>query len=436
MTSEILDTKKFTLVQLAILATCLVCKMLEGFANAIIAYTAPAISRDWQASPEELGMVFSAGLAGMTIGAMFISSYADTYGRRFVAMAAMLLMGAATLAVFFINSVETLVAARILSGIGIGTLMAVLTTLGGEYSPQSSRNFVLAALVSASALGSVVGGIIASAWLPVHGWRSLYLYSGAITLVFAGVFFVVVPESLSHLVRKNSSVSLDRINSILKHIGQKQIHALPQEDHQLAEPATVKSLLTQSRRTLTLIAWATFFSAFAGMYFIITWLPKLLVDSGIPEAESIQAVVVLTFGSMVGALVIGWISRWWELRYLIALSYGVAAMLILVFSIFLSGATSIPVKLSWFLSFLIGVTLLGGFSNMYSLALSMYPSSIKITGLGWCIGLGRGGAILSPIVAGLLLGAGITSPEVLAWSAITAVLAMAGILLVKPRLGD
>ena len=136
MTVEILDPKKITLVQLAILATCFACKMLEGFANVIIAYTAPATSGDWQISPGELGVVFSAGLAGMAIGAMFIASLAVIYGRRLVATMALVLMGSATLAGYYIDSIGALIATRVFAGIGIGTLMAVLTALGGEYSPR------------------------------------------------------------------------------------------------------------------------------------------------------------------------------------------------------------------------------------------------------------------------------------------------------------
>jgi MFS transporter, AAHS family, 4-hydroxybenzoate transporter len=50
----------------------------------------------------------------------------------------------------------------------------------------------------------------------------------------------------------------------------------------------------------------------------------------------------------------------------------------------------------------------GGFVGLYPLAARLYPTEIRTTGIGWAIGAGRSGAVLGPIVAGFLVGAGFT----------------------------
>ncbi|MFA5632337.1 MAG: MFS transporter [Porticoccaceae bacterium] len=431
MQTEILDTKKITLPQFWILALCYVAMMLNGFANVIISYTAPAISQSWGVSAEELGLVFSAGLCGMTVGAMFLSSAADVYGRRLLVSAAIALTGVATLVVCVIDSVPLLIASRFVAGIGLGAILAVLLGFGGEYCPKDHREFILAALVSATSVGAVLGGLATPWSIDNHGWQSVYLGTGLLTLAVAALFYALIPESLQHLANRGGSDALAKINRILDLLRQPRLQQLPESGAAKPEAASASSLLAPARRRMTLLAWATFFIGFAGMYFIVSWLPKLFVDAGIPEAQSIQAVVILTFGSMTGSLLIGWLARFWPLRVLIAISFATAAVLILVLSLVIRG-DQVGIFAVWALSFLLGVSYLGAFANLYAVALSIYPPTIRVTGLGWCIGLGRVGAIISPMVAGVVLGAGAAPANVLAWSAVAVALAAIGIRLVRP----
>ena len=50
----------------------------------------------------------------------------------------------------------------------------------------------------------------------------------------------------------------------------------------------------------------------------------------------------------------------------------------------------------------------GAFTGLYAVAARIYPTEIRTTGIGWAIGAGRLGAIFGPIVAGLVLGAGVS----------------------------
>jgi len=160
--------------------------------------------------------------------------------------------------------------------------------------------------------------------------------------------------------------------------------------------------------------------AFAGTYFMNSWLPKLLVEAGMSAQASIKATVILNVGAITGTIGVGLLSRWRPLKILIVASFTIATALMLLLSLIVRDVSDDLSLLVWGLSFAIGVTLHGAFGNIYTVVLALYPAHIRITGLGWCVGLGRGGAIISPALTGLLLGLGISSANMLGLFAIIA----------------
>ena len=83
--------------------------MLDGMDVMVISYVAPHISSAWSISPQSLGVVFSAGLLGMSIGAMFLAPFADKIGRKTMILICGFLMGISVLATILANSVESLI---------------------------------------------------------------------------------------------------------------------------------------------------------------------------------------------------------------------------------------------------------------------------------------------------------------------------------------
>ena len=60
------------------------------------------------------------------------------------------------------------------------------------------------------------------------------------------------------------------------------------------------------------------------------------------------------------------------------------------------------------LTFIVGVLQQGGFTGLYAVAAKVYPTSIRTTGIGFAIGLGRFGAVVGPALAGFLIAAGLS----------------------------
>jgi MFS family permease len=124
----------------------------------------------------------------------------------------------------------------------------------------------------------------------------------------------------------------------------------------------------------------------------------LLVEAGLSAGEGISAGVLLNVGGIVGGLMLGYLSTRLPLRLLIGTYMIVTAIFMVLFSIYASNMTAALV-----LCLLIGFFLFGSMIGLYALVPGLYPASIRTTGMGWAIGIGRGGAVLSPLAAGILL---------------------------------
>jgi MFS transporter, AAHS family, 4-hydroxybenzoate transporter len=408
---DIIHESKIMPMQWLILAICFVAYVLDGFDVAVISFTAPAISSEWGIASDQLGLVFSAGVLGMTLGAMFLASLADLYGRRLIVCLMLLMSGIATVGVAYTQTAMQLIVLRFIAGLGLGALMAALAPLVGEYSPRKHRTLILAAIFSAGPLGPVIGGLISAPLITQYGWQSIFLYAGMLTIAVGIVQYLVVPESMAFIIKRRPQGALEKVNRILRYIGQSEIDRLPAASgNESRESASVVSLLTATRRAKTLMIWLTFFLAFATVYFFTSWLPQILVNAGWPQDQAIRGAVTMAFGSVIGTTLIGALAKWRPLNQIIAIAFVIGGIAAAVLGTMLQQPEAIPPVLVWIALLLIGVTVMGGFTNLYSVALLIYPAQIRSTGLGWAAGLGRGGAVISPAVAGLLIAAGMAMP--------------------------
>ena len=80
---------------------------------------------------------------------------------------------------------------------------------------------------------------------------------------------------------------------------------------------------------------------------------------------------------------------------------------------------------------LIGFGIQGGFIGMYAIAARLYPTQVRTTGVGWAIGLGRLGAVVGPIIGGLLIGAGFSMATNFMFFAIPTIISGIAILFIK-----
>ena len=352
---------------------CFLMNMLDGMDVMVISYAAPSISADWKISPQSLGIVFSSGLLGMSIGAMFLAPKADKIGRKAMIMLCNILMGLSVFATAWSNSIETLTIFRIVSGIGIGGVLASTAALAAEYSPAATKSFWVSFAIGGYPVGAVLSGLAASHVIPHYGWPTMFKIAGVCSFIVLPVVYLFLKESEEFLQR----------SAVVKNSG-------------------VRSLLSETLRRSTLNLWLAIFMAFATLYFLTTWIPKLASATGLSVRLAIYAGTVFNLGAFCGIVLQGYLASRFGSRKTIFWFLIFTAALMLMFGFFKgSGVTLV-------LFGLLGFGIQGGFVGMYALATHLYPVEIRATGVGWAVGAGRIGAIVGPLVGGILIGMGLT----------------------------
>ncbi len=400
---SIIDQGKITGLQISVFLICILMNMLDGMDVMVIAYAAPSLADEWSITPSTLGTVFSAGLLGMTIGAMVLAPIADKIGRRRMILVCVLVMGFGTLATVYAQSIGQLIFLRIVSGLGIGAMLATSATMTAEYIPVRYRNLAVSAVFSGYPLGAVLSGLVAASIIPAYGWTSIFLVAGIATLVTFILVWFVLPESLEFLIKTQPSGALKMVNRTLVKMGQAAVEELPPVSNaEEIKSASVAALFAPQRRSQTTWLWIAFFTAFSTLYFLTTWIPKLASNTGLSLELAIYAGTVFNLGAFFGIVLQSYLSHRFGLRRIICIFLIGTAVLMIFF-----GMWSNPIIILMMFGF-IGFGLQGGFVGLYAVAARLYPTEIRNTGIGWGIGAGRLGAVVGPKIGGTLVGLGLS----------------------------
>ncbi|WP_189045451.1 MFS transporter [Aliidongia dinghuensis] len=384
-------------LQIFAVGICFVLNMLDGMDILMMSYLAPAIAGYWNIGAAALGVVFSAALAGMMVGALALAPLADQFGRRPVILCSVGLMGVSMFGCGFAPDVTTLIVMRFVVGLGIGAILASMAAITSEYAPERHRTIAVALLQAGYPIGAMLAGLVVIAVLPGYGWRVLMSAAGIGTLLLLPFAFALLPESLEFLEKRQPRDALARINALRHRMGWSPLVGLSQ----IGERRSVKLslLFNEGQWKQTLILWAAFFCCYMTLYFAIAWVPRLAIEAGLDRSQAIIAGTIYNLGAFVGGLALCWLLFRFETRRLVLFLMLGGAVSLVAFGVPMS------VALTLFVAFCIGFTVQGGFNGLYPLVAAAYPAQVRSTGIGWCIGIGRSGAVTGPLVAGWLLAA-------------------------------
>src|SRR6478735_7145360 len=197
--AEFIDQQPVGGFQIKLLLTCAAVLFLDGFDTQAIGYVAPSLAKEWSLSKGALGPVFSAGLFGLMIGALTLGPLADRIGRKKIIILSTLAFGLGTLATAFIQDVNTLLAIRFLTGLGLGGAMPNTVAMTSEFNPHRRRATMVMIMFCGCSLGAALGGLLAAALIPHFGWRSVFVVGGAAPLMLVPILALRLPESVRFL---------------------------------------------------------------------------------------------------------------------------------------------------------------------------------------------------------------------------------------------
>ena len=400
-TKYFIDSSPMTSLQYSTIGICFLMNIFDGMDVLIISYCAPAISNSWNIGPEALGVVFSAGLAGMALGALFLAPYSDSFGRKKIILLSSLLMGVSMFLTGYSESVNQLIALRFLSGIGIGSMLASTAALTSEYTPNKSKDFWVSFVISGYPVGAVISGYISVLVIPSSGWQMMFIIAGIASLLTIPLIYYFLSESIEFYIRKQPKKALENVNKIFIKMNLNVLKELPIKKI-FPEGIAVKQLLSKKYKVSTFQLWSALFFAFGCLYFLISWIPKLATNAGLSIELAIYAGTVFNIGAFFGIILQGYYSSKIGLKRTISIFFLIAALLMAVFKIFIGS--------DWLLIVFgfLGFFIQGGFVGLYAVAARLYPTEYRTTGIGWAIGAGRLGGVLGPLAGGVMIGMGLS----------------------------
>ncbi len=384
-------------IQIMVVAICTVINMLDGMDVLIISYIAPAMAEDWGVSFEVLGVIFSAGLVGMMLGSILIAPLADGIGRRPVVLGALVVITIGAFGTGLVQTIPAFIGFRFLTGLGIGTLLASVAALASEYAPPGKRSIAIGCFQAGYPIGAVLTGLVSIWSIPQFGWQATLLGTAVVSAVVLPFAFMLLPESLDFLQNRQPVGALAKINALRVRLRLPQLDSLPPPRSRSAVPK-LGHLFAGERWKSTLILWLSIFLGYLVLYFVTSWIPRLASEAGLSAANSLWAGSVFNVGGIIGTTSIGWLATKRDIGWLIRTYMLAGAVLLVVFS------QPMPLVAVLGVAVGMGLAVQGGFSGFYSLAAQIYPTEVRSSGIGWAIGIGRGGSVIGPLLGGFLLG--------------------------------
>lgn len=356
---------------------CLAVALLEGLDLQSTGVAAPRMAREFHLAIAQMGWAFSIGALGLLPGAAIGGRVADRLGRKLVLMLSVALFGIFSLATTQVWNLESLLVARFLTGFGLGAAMPNLIALCSEAAPPHKRSTAVGAMYCGMPFGAALAAVIGIISPGDEGWRQIFYVGGIGPLLILPLLAFFMQES-AHFVA-------------LKARG---------GEHREPSPGIAQALWKEGRAGTTLALWISYLGTLIVLYFLMNWLPSMVLSRGLSRVQSSVVQMMFNIGGGIGAIVIASLMDRIGRRPTVAGMYlGIAVSLAALASA--SGGVSMACG-----GLLVGLFLVGGQSVLYALAGNIYPTPVRGTGVGAAVAVGRMGSILGPLIAGQLLAIG------------------------------
>jgi benzoate transport len=401
-----LDREPMSRLQWWVVIVMIGLNALDGFDVLSISFASPGIAKAWGIDRAALGLVLSMELLGRAVGSLLLGRIADRVGRRATILICLLVMTAGMLGAATAHDVQILSGWRFFTGLGIGGMLASTNAAVAEAANARRRALCVVLMAAGYPLGTIVGGSIAAILLRYYDWQSVFVFGAIASACFIPVVLLAAPESIAFLLHKRPPNALARINALLERMGHAPVSALP--DAGAAAPkARIGDLFSPALARPTIVLTLAYLAHIMTFYFILKWIPKIVVDMGYAPSAAAGVLVWCSTGGAAGALLLGLLTARVRVLPLTILAMTASVALVILFG---RGASDLATLSMVAAS--AGFATNAGVVGLYALVARAFPTGLRATATGFVIGFGRGGSALAPALAGLLFAAGQGLPMV------------------------
>src|SRR6185312_15304178 len=399
--NAIIRSARLNRFHILIVTLCTTVAIFDGFDTQIIAYVGPMIVRDFHIPFSSLGALFGASMVGLTIGALCLPILADHFGRKPLILVSTGLFGVLSFLTVSVDSFSSLLALRVLTGLGLGAALPNVVALVSEYAPNGMRVLVNITL-GGFGCGALLAGAVSSFLLPLYGWHAMFYVGGAIPLISLLLLAIWLPESLPFMVLKKAAPA-ERVAQLLRRVDPAQdFDPLPRFTVQEKKLAgfTVRHLFKDGRAAMTGLLWLAQFMNLLVLLFMLNWTPTLLREAGLSLQASIWTTVGFSVGGVFGAILVGRLMDLGNPFTVLSMTLVGTACCITLVAHSIGDPTVLAIAVG-----ITGFGVAGAQNSLNTISGMLYPTAIRSTGVGWSMGIGRIGSIVGPTLGGVLVAA-------------------------------
>jgi MFS transporter, AAHS family, 4-hydroxybenzoate transporter len=395
-----LQQQKLGAYQVGLGLVLLACMFVDGFEAQAPGFAAPAIISDWGIPRAAMGLVFGAGNLGLMLGAVVLGIFGDRVGRKRTIVIGLIVLSCFSLATVAARDVETLRWLRIGSGIGVGGVLPSVIALGTEFSPRRVQAATIWTLLIGYQAGASSGALVSTFLFPLGGWQVMFAIGAILPAGVALLVLFGLPESVRFLALESDAEEKMRALATLRRLVP-GLAAGP--DARLVTRETrhrgfrLSHLFRHGRALFTMLLWFVYVANLMALQFLLTWLPTVLESPTVPRGLAAAATALVPIGGIVGGLVLARLLDRGSLRP-VAIAFALGVPLVA-----LIGSAGGSKALLLLATFGAGCAVIGGQTNLHSIAGRYYPTFVRSNGVGWANGVGRIGSILGPVIGGLLI---------------------------------
>ncbi|MDT8399667.1 MAG: MFS transporter [Pseudomonadales bacterium] len=421
---ELLNRSPMSPLQIIVVGITIGLNALDGFDVLSISFASPGIAQEWGIDRAALGIVLSMELIGMAMGSLLLGGVADKVGRRPTILGCLMAMALGMFMATTVSSLIELSIWRIVTGLGIGGMLASINAVAAEFSNSKRLPTCIALMSIGYPVGAVLGGMVVAQLLAAPGsdWRSVFYFGTGVTVFCIPLVYFLVPESVHWLSRKQPVGALEKINRSLQRMKHSVVTALPVITAE-ARKKSSGDIFAPALLAITVILALAYFLHVTTFYFILKWVPKIVTDMGFTPSEAAGVLVWANVGGALGGVVLGLLTIRFEVKRITLLVLFLSAVTVAMFGQTIADLNRIALLVAF-----AGFFTNAGIVGLYTIMAQAFPTHARAFGTGFAVGFGRGGSVISPIIAGFLFEAGYELPEVAAGMALGSLIA-AGVLL-------
>jgi AAHS family 4-hydroxybenzoate transporter-like MFS transporter len=397
------DDGRWTKRQALLIAGTALTIVVDGLDIQLLGNAIPALMTEWSLPRGAFSTALAMSPLGMMIGGALGGWLGDRIGRRTALLTSVLTFGALTAITALADSVAALGVLRFVAGLGLGGALPNAAALASEYVTPRLRPAAVTLTIVCVPLGGMLAAFLSARVIPAYGWRTLFVAGGLVPLLLGAILFRVLPESPGYLAAR-----LQR------------------------SPARLASLFAPALGRDTLGLFGAFFFCLLANYVGFLLLVPTLTGVGFSQPAASGLLGWWNIGGVGGALLGALLIQQFGSRVTML---GLSA--VAVVSAGVLAATPVdPQHASLLLPMCI---VLGGALNavqttMYALAVNVYPTEIRATGIGTAVAVGRIGNVLAAYIGNFALDRG-GVPAYFSTFAVAMILVLASLAMVRRHIG-